>query len=97
MHVGISMDGNTPDEKDRLNMSARWVEISFFNSFKILVGRLFGPVELSLFSEDIIKFTSCASVGVINNDSSLGWWRKCWNRLFENLILPLVFYAIELK
>ena len=44
----------------------------FFNSFKILVGRLFGPVDLSLFSEDIIEFTSCASVGVMNNDSALG-------------------------
>ena len=65
------MDGNTPDEKDRLNMSARGVEMSFFNSFKILVGRLFGPVDLPLFSEDI-KFTSCASVGVMNNDSALG-------------------------
>ena len=29
-------------------------------------------MDLSLFSEDIIKFTSCASVGVINDDSSLG-------------------------
>ena len=93
----FSMDGNTPDEKDRLNMSARWVEMSFFNSFKILVGRLFGPVDLSLFSEDIIKFTSCASVGVMNNESALGWWRKSWNDLFENLILALVFSAIELK
>ena len=90
------MDGNTPDEKDRLNMSARWVEISFFNSFKILVGRLFGPVDLSLFSEDI-KFTSCTSVGVMNNDSALRWWRKSWNGLFENLVLALVFPAIELK
>ena len=62
----FSTDGNTPDEKD-----ARWVEMSFFNSFKILVGRLFGPVDLSLFSEDSIKFTSCASVGVLNNDSAL--------------------------
>ena len=53
----FSMDGNTPDEKDRLNMSARWVAMSFFDSFKILVGRLFGPVDLSLFGEDIIKFT----------------------------------------
>ena len=42
-----------------------------FNSFKILVG-LFGPVNLSLFIEDIIKFSSCASVGVMNNDSALG-------------------------
>ena len=54
--------------------------MSFFNSFKILVGRLFGPVDLSLIREDIIKFTSSllhiikftSSVGVMNNDSALG-------------------------
>ena len=73
------MDGKTPDEKDKFNISANWVEISFFNSFRILVGRLFGPVNLSLFSEGIIKFTSCASATTTNNDSSLGWWRKYWN------------------
>ena len=78
----FSMDGNTPDEKDRLNMSASWVEMSFFNTFKILVGSLFEPVDLSLFSEDIINFTSCACVGVMNNDSALGWWGKSWNDLF---------------
>ena len=91
------MDGNTPDVKDRLNMSARWVEMSFFNSFKILVGRIFGPVDLSLFSEDIIKLTSCAFVGVMSNVSALGWWSKSWNDLFENLILALAFSAIERK
>ena len=64
-------------------------------SFKILIGRLFGPVDLSLINEDIIKFTS--SVGVMSNDSALGWWGKSWNDLFENLILPSVFSAIELK
>ena len=46
--------------------------MSFFNSFNILAGRLFGPVDLSLFSEDIIKFTLFASVGVMNNESALG-------------------------
>ena len=81
------MDANTPDENDRLNMSGRWVKISFFNSFKMLVGRLFGPVDLSLFNEDIIKFNSFTSVGVMYNDASLGWWRNSSNNLFENLIL----------
>ena len=28
------MDGNNPDEKDRLNMSAGWVEISFLIASK---------------------------------------------------------------
>ena len=84
-------------EKDRLNMSARWVEMSFINSFKILVGRLFGPVDFSLFSKDIIKLSSSESISVMNDDSALGWWRKSWNDLFENVILALVFSPIELK
>ena len=93
----FSTDGKTPEEKHRSNMSTRWVEISCFNSFKVLVGRLFEPGDLSLFREDIINFTSCASVGVTNNDSSLGWWRNSWNDLFENLILALVFTVIKVK
>ena len=62
-----------------------------------MVGRLCGPVDLLLFSQDIIKFTLCASVDDMNNDFSLGWWKKYWNDLFENVILVLVFSAIELK
>ena len=46
--------------------------MSFINSFKILVGRLFGPVDLSLFSKDVIKFNSYESISVMNNDSALG-------------------------
>ena len=30
-----------------------------------MVGRLFGPVDLPLFSKDIITFTLCGSAGVI--------------------------------
>ena len=78
-------------------MSARRVGISFFNSFNILVGRLFGSVDLSLFSKDIINFISHASLGVINNDSSIRGWIKYWNDLFENLTLVLVFSVVELK
>ena len=78
MYTGITlatfgMDENTPDEKDRLNMSASWVEISFFNSFTIWVERLLGTVDLSLFSKDIIKFTSCASVGAIKDINNMQW------------------------
>ena len=50
-----------------------------------MIGRLFGSVDLLLFSEDITKFTSCACVGAMNNNPSLGWWQKYWNNLFENL------------
>ena len=82
------MDQKTPDKNDRLNISARWVEIWFVYSFRSLVGRLFGPVDLPFVSEGIMKFTSCASIAATNNNSSLGWWRKSWN---ENFILTLAF------
>ena len=95
--ASFSMDGDNPDEKDWLNMSARWVEIPLSNSFKILLQRLSRSVDLSLFSEDIIKFPLCASPGVMNSGSLLGWWRKPWKYLFESLILTLGFSAIELK
>ena len=62
-----------------------------------MVGRLFGPADLPLFSEDIVKFTSCVSVAAMNYNSSFGWWKKSWNDLFENLILALVFPAIDLR
>ena len=50
----FSMDGRTPNEKDALNIAIRRIEISFFNSFRILAGRPFGPLDFSLFTEDII-------------------------------------------
>ena len=57
-----------------------------------MIGRLFGPVDLLLFSEDYV-----VCVGVMNNDSALEWWRKSWNDLFEKLILALVCSTIKLK
>ena len=48
------------------------IEIYIFYSLTILVGRLSGPMDLSLLSEGFIKFTSRATVAAMNNDSSLG-------------------------
>ena len=89
----FSIDGKTPHENYRWNISARWVEIIFHN-FIILVQRLFGPVDVSIWKENIIKFPSCTSVTAIY-DSSLRWWRKSWNDALENLILALVFSPIQ--
>ena len=41
----LSIDEKNPDNKCRWNISARWVEISFFDNFRILDGRVFGLVE----------------------------------------------------
>ena len=40
---------------DQTYLQCEW-KSHFFDSFRILVGRLFGPVDFSLFSEDMIKF-----------------------------------------
>ena len=89
----FSIDGKTPHENYRWNISARWVEIIFHN-FIILVQRLFGPVDVSIWKENIIRFPSCTSV-TAEYDSSLRWWRKSWNDALENLILALVFSPIQ--
>ena len=41
-------------ENEVLNISANCVEISFLNSFIILLGMLFGPTDLFEFREDIV-------------------------------------------
>ena len=77
----FSMDGNTSNEKDVLNVSARCVEIVLFNSIKTLkfwsesyldqwicsyLAKIFYFNLFNIFYLFYIKFTSCASVGVIN-------------------------------
>ena len=56
--------GYIPEEKERLKISTRCVEISFFSNFNILVGILFGPEDLLSLREDIMEITSSLSVGV---------------------------------
>ena len=57
--------GYIPEEKERLKISTRCVEISFFSNFNILVGILFGPEDLLSLREDIMEITSSLSAGVI--------------------------------
>ena len=63
--------GYIPEEKERLKISTRCVEISFFSNFNILVGILFGPEDLLSLREDIMEITSSPSVGVINKEFKL--------------------------
>ena len=51
-------------ENEVLNISANCVEISFLNSFIILVGMLFGPIDLFEFREDIVFCISYLLVGL---------------------------------
>ena len=63
--------GYIPEEKERLKISTRCVEISFFSNFNILVGILFGPEDLLSLREDIMEITSSLSVGVIKKEFKL--------------------------
>ena len=63
--------GHIPEEEERLKISTRFVEMSFFDNFNILVGILFEPEDLLLLREDIMEITSSLSVGVIKKDFKL--------------------------
>ena len=57
-------EGNCPVEKDILKISLNCWEMSFFSSFKIFTGMLFGPDDLCESREDIISDISFLPVGV---------------------------------
>ena len=59
----LSIDGKKPDEKERLNKSARCIEISFFRRIKILLGILNGPLALLMLREDMMLAICSLSVG----------------------------------
>ena len=63
--------GYISEEKERLKISTRCVEISFFSSFHIFVGILFGPEDLLSLREDIMEITSSLSVSVIKKEFKL--------------------------
>ena len=58
------IERNCPVEKDILKKSLKCWEMSFFSSFKIFTGMLFGPDDLCESREDIISNISFLSVGV---------------------------------
>ena len=55
---------NCPVEKDILKISLNCWEMSFFSSFEMFTGMLFGPHNLCESREDIIKDISFFSIGV---------------------------------
>ena len=64
-HLVGSYICNTPSLEDVFIKSLKTFENSFLNSFKILVGILFGPLALLVFIERIRSFTSSGTVGEI--------------------------------
>ena len=66
--AGFKGVGYIPEEKERLNMSTRCVEISSFSNFNILVGILFGSEDLLSLREDVMEINSSLSVGVMKKN-----------------------------
>ena len=64
--------GYIAEEKERLKISTRCVEIFFVSNFDILVGILFGPEDLLSLREDIMEITSSLSLGVIKKQLFYG-------------------------
>ena len=64
----LSTDGKEPEEKERLNKSASYLEISCFRRIKILFEILKGPLALLMLREDMMSAISSQSVGWINKE-----------------------------
>ena len=58
----------TPEEKERLKISASYFEIYFFNNLNILFRILFGTEDLLSLNEDIKEATSSVLLGVIKKE-----------------------------
>ena len=71
-------------------------EISFFNGYRIIVGRLLGANVIPSFNDEIKLTVSSELIGFRKKEFSLAYWRNSWNDLFENMISSLVFSAIAL-
>ena len=71
-------------------------EISFSNSYRILVGRLLGATDSPSFNDEIKLTISSELVRFRKKEFSLAYWRNLGNDLFENMISSLVFSAIVL-
>ena len=93
----FSIEGKTSEEKEILNNSDSWLEISFLSNFIILVGMLLGPADLSESNQDMTFSITVLSVGLTKKEILDLFLRKSGKCLCENEILSLVLVAIEEK
>ena len=93
----FSIEGKTPEEKEILNISDSWLEMSFLSNFNILVGILLGPTDLLESNEDITFPISVSSVGYTKKEILDLYLKKSEECLCENETLSFVLLAIEEK
>ena len=93
----FSIEEKMPEEKETLNISDSWLEMSFLSNFNILVGILLGPTDLLESNEDMTFSISVLSVGLTKKEILDLFLRKSEKCLCENEILSFVLLAIEEK
>ena len=64
----FSNEGKMPEGKEILNISDRWLEMSFLSNFNILVGILVSPTDLLESNEDMTFFISILSVALVKKE-----------------------------
>ena len=64
----VRIEGNISDATKRLKRSASGLDISIFRGIKMLLGRLYGPIDLFLSGDEKIAATSSLLVGCIKNE-----------------------------
>ena len=63
----FSIEGKTPEEKEILNNSDSWLEMSFLSNFNILVEMLLGLTDLLEFNEGMTFSISVLPVELTKN------------------------------
>ena len=76
--AGFSIEGKTPKEKEILNISDGWLEMSFLSHFNTLVGILLGPTALLESNEDMRFSLSVLSVGLAKKRNIWSIFKKIW-------------------
>ena len=72
----FSLEGKIPEEKEILNISDSWLDISFLSNFNILVRILLGSTDLLESNEDITFSISALSVGLTKKRDSRAIFKK---------------------
>ena len=62
--VIFSIEGKTPEEKEILNISDSYLEMSLLSNLNVLVGILLGPTDLLESNDDITFSISVLSMGL---------------------------------
>ena len=87
----FSIEGKTPEEKEILNISDSWLEMSFLSNLNIFVGILLGPNHLLEFNKDMTFFISVLSVGLTKKGNIRSIFKKIWKMFMWEWNIKLCF------